>query len=93
MSSFSAARSVLRRASTIRNAASKGSSQATASHPPFRASTSNSRLSSRRIFRSPVEMSFCVETMLPYHTATSSALMNSMLSISQHGYGWLPEGS
>ncbi|KAI4378491.1 hypothetical protein MLD38_015963 [Melastoma candidum] len=54
---------------------------------------SNSPLSSRRIFRSPVEMSFCVETTLPYHSVTSSALMTSMLSISQHGYGWLPEGS
>ncbi|KAI4378332.1 hypothetical protein MLD38_015823 [Melastoma candidum] len=93
MSSFSAARSVLRRASAVRSAAPRGASLAAESRPPFRASTSNSSLSSRRIFRSPVEMSFCVETMLPYHTATSSALMNSMLSISQHGYGWLPEGS
>lgn len=44
------------------------------------------------IWRSPVEMSACAETMLPYHTATSSALMTSMLSISRRSYGWLPDG-
>uniref|UniRef100_A0A3N7FGT3 Uncharacterized protein n=1 Tax=Populus trichocarpa TaxID=3694 RepID=A0A3N7FGT3_POPTR len=42
--------------------------------------------------RSPVEMSCCVETMLPYRTVTSSALRNSMLSVSRRTYGWTPEG-
>ncbi|XP_041026622.1 protein NUCLEAR FUSION DEFECTIVE 6, mitochondrial-like isoform X1 [Juglans microcarpa x Juglans regia] len=55
---------------------------------PFRIPKQNPL--AHRIFRSPVEMSFCVETLLPYHTATASALLNSMLSVSR--YGWTPEG-
>lgn len=43
--------------------------------------------------RNPVEMSFCVESLLPYHTATASALMTSMLSISGQSYGWLSDGT
>ncbi|XP_038710722.1 protein NUCLEAR FUSION DEFECTIVE 6, mitochondrial-like isoform X2 [Tripterygium wilfordii] len=47
---------------------------------------------SHRLFRSPVEMSCSVESMLPYHSATASALLNSMLSASHHRYGWTLEG-
>ncbi|KAJ8761072.1 hypothetical protein K2173_000751 [Erythroxylum novogranatense] len=46
---------------------------------------------SHRIFRTPVEMSCCLETFLPYHTASASALLTSMLSISPRCYGWTPE--
>ncbi|XP_027160377.1 protein NUCLEAR FUSION DEFECTIVE 6, chloroplastic/mitochondrial-like isoform X2 [Coffea eugenioides] len=47
---------------------------------------------SARFFRSPVEMSsVSVESMLPYHTATASALLTSMLSVSPRSYGWTLE--
>ncbi|XP_017215962.1 protein NUCLEAR FUSION DEFECTIVE 6, mitochondrial-like isoform X2 [Daucus carota subsp. sativus] len=46
-----------------------------------------------RILRSPVEMSFALESMLPFHTATSSALLTSMLSVSPRTLGWTIEGS
>ncbi|XP_038708951.1 protein NUCLEAR FUSION DEFECTIVE 6, mitochondrial [Tripterygium wilfordii] len=91
MVSFAAARSILRSASARSAAArlaSRGSS-AKSAPSPFR--TSGSKPLPQRTFRSPVEMSSCVETLLPYHTATASALMTSMLSITRCGYGWLPE--
>ncbi|XP_022136011.1 protein NUCLEAR FUSION DEFECTIVE 6, chloroplastic/mitochondrial-like isoform X2 [Momordica charantia] len=56
---------------------------------PFRISTKPSF--SQCAVRIPVEMSFCVESMLPFHSATSSALMTSMLSVSPRSYGWLSE--
>ncbi|KAF9600282.1 hypothetical protein IFM89_005868 [Coptis chinensis] len=46
-----------------------------------------------RIFRSPVELSCVVKTLLPFHTATTSTLLTSMLFVSQPDLGWLPEGS
>lgn len=45
------------------------------------------------LFRSPVEISaVSVHTMLPYHTATASALLTSMLSVAPRSYGWTLEG-
>ncbi|XP_061341586.1 protein NUCLEAR FUSION DEFECTIVE 6, mitochondrial-like isoform X2 [Gastrolobium bilobum] len=88
---MSAARSFLRsaasRAAGVANLAA--GARATPSRSPFRIPKQSSI--SNRIFRSPVELSCCVESMLPYHSATASALMTSMLSVSRHSYGWTPE--
>ncbi|KAL8471202.1 hypothetical protein ACS0TY_028763 [Phlomoides rotata] len=63
-----------------------------ASPSPFRTASQNPL--SARIFRSPVELSsVSVLSMLPYHTATASALLSSMLSVAPRGYGWSIDGS
>ncbi|KAL6975875.1 hypothetical protein U1Q18_024672 [Sarracenia purpurea var. burkii] len=85
-----AARSVFRSAS-VRNGAARLASEAKAACSPFR--SSSRKPLSHRIFRCPAEMSACVGSMQPFHTATASALMTSMLVISRRGYGWLPEGT
>ncbi|XP_024991205.1 protein NUCLEAR FUSION DEFECTIVE 6, chloroplastic/mitochondrial-like isoform X1 [Cynara cardunculus var. scolymus] len=93
MTGAAAARSFLR-STSVRNAAARISSEAKCkgapSPSPFRFSTTKPL--SHRIFRCPVEMSVCLETMQPFHTATASALMTSMLTLSRQGYGWLSEG-
>ncbi|KNA15886.1 hypothetical protein SOVF_094170 isoform B [Spinacia oleracea] len=89
MASIAAARSIFR-STSVRSAASKFASGAKPASSPFRAPASNSL--SQRIFRCPAELSVCLETMQPLHTATASALMTSMLSISPRCYGWVPDG-
>ncbi|XP_024983477.1 protein NUCLEAR FUSION DEFECTIVE 6, chloroplastic/mitochondrial-like isoform X2 [Cynara cardunculus var. scolymus] len=83
-----AARSVFR-STSLRKAAARVASQPKAAPSPFRIPSRNSL--SHRIFRCPVEMSACLESMQPFHNVTASALMTSMLTLSQNGYGWLPE--
>ncbi|CAL0333847.1 unnamed protein product [Lupinus luteus] len=90
MASFSAARSIFRSCSATRSAF-RAASETKSARSPFRMA-SNKPLS-QSTFRLPVELSFCVESMMPYHTATASALMNSMLSVSQRrSYAWLLDG-
>ncbi|KAK1276358.1 hypothetical protein QJS04_geneDACA022468 [Acorus gramineus] len=85
-----AARSVLR-SSPLRNAAARFTSEArSAARPPFRLPKRTP--SQPRIFRSPVEMSCCVDSLMPLHSVTASALMTSMLSVSRRGHGWFSEG-
>ncbi|XP_004300265.1 PREDICTED: uncharacterized protein LOC101291628 [Fragaria vesca subsp. vesca] len=93
MASF-AARSMLRSAAA--RTTTLGSRVASAARPkpasaPFSIPKQNKNPISHAIFRSPVELSCCVETLLPYHTATASALLTSMLSVSQRSCGWTPE--
>ncbi|XP_073016702.1 protein NUCLEAR FUSION DEFECTIVE 6, mitochondrial-like isoform X1 [Primulina eburnea] len=89
-----AARSVMRlTAETSRIAAIRISAgvKAKAAPSPFRVS-SRTPLTAR-IFRTPVELSgVSLLSMLPYHTATASALLKSKLSVAPHGHAWTLEG-
>ncbi|WCJ29115.1 nuclear fusion defective 6 [Euphorbia peplus] len=82
--SATAARSVFR-SSAFRTARMASGPKAS----PF--ATSKKNPLSHPLFRSPVQLSCCVETMLPYHTATASALLTSMLSVSTRNFGWTAE--
>ncbi|XP_019175713.1 PREDICTED: protein NUCLEAR FUSION DEFECTIVE 6, chloroplastic/mitochondrial-like isoform X3 [Ipomoea nil] len=85
-----AARSVFRSATaSARTAATRLATGAKpkTSGSPFRIPTQKPLTA--RIFRSPLELSCVrVETMLPYHTATACALLNSMLSVAPRSRGW-----
>ncbi|KAL5226891.1 hypothetical protein ABZP36_015156 [Zizania latifolia] len=89
-----AARSFLRSAvassSSIRGAAARFASRSGPAPLPRRSSASAPRL----LLRSPVEMSgVCLETLMPMHSATASALMTSLLAAPvSRSFGWLSEG-
>ncbi|XXG66822.1 hypothetical protein AAC387_Pa06g0314 [Persea americana] len=84
------ARSVFRSGS-FRNAAAKLTTETKAARSSFRLPNQKPPSSARFLLRSPVEMSFCVESLLPLHSATSSALLTSMLAVSRPTYCWLSQ--
>ncbi|KAL3502698.1 hypothetical protein ACH5RR_037147 [Cinchona calisaya] len=86
----SAAVGYIFRLSAIRNAATRLSNQAKPSRSPFSSSSRTTSLSNR-VFRSPVEVRACAESIQPFHTATASALMTSLLTVSRCSNGWLTE--
>ncbi|KAK9706728.1 hypothetical protein RND81_07G148000 [Saponaria officinalis] len=90
MATMAAARSLLRSSSAVRSAATKFSGASKPKSNTFSIPKQNF-LSSSRIFRSPVELSCCVESLMPYHTATASALLTSMLSVAPRHFGWTLE--
>ncbi|KEH39182.1 protein NUCLEAR FUSION DEFECTIVE 6, mitochondrial isoform X3 [Medicago truncatula] len=83
-----AARSIFR-SSSISRSAFRLASEAKSARTPFR--IASNKPISQSAFRCPVELSFCMESMLPFHSATASALMTSKLVVSQRSYAWLPE--
>ncbi|KAJ9563092.1 hypothetical protein OSB04_008252 [Centaurea solstitialis] len=92
-----AARSAFRSSSAVRTAASRISaaakSNATSAPPRSAFRFPSQKPLSHRIFRSPVEMScMSVESLFPFHTATASALLTSMLSAAPRTCGWTLEG-
>ncbi|XP_051219412.1 protein NUCLEAR FUSION DEFECTIVE 6, mitochondrial-like [Lolium perenne] len=88
------ARSLLRSSSSLLRAAaparSSSSLGAGASRPSIRRALG---APPRPLLRSPVEASFCLESLLPLHSATAAARLKSMLAVpGQPVAGWLTQG-
>ncbi|KAL9243796.1 hypothetical protein vseg_017641 [Gypsophila vaccaria] len=94
MATMAAARSVFRSTSAARAAAAPFAAAAKSSAPrsAFRSPSASTLLNSSRIFRCPAELSACLETMQPFHTATASALLTSMLAVASRSSAWAPDG-
>ncbi|XP_051133866.1 protein NUCLEAR FUSION DEFECTIVE 6, mitochondrial-like [Andrographis paniculata] len=86
-----AARSVLRSAARGASARLSAGVKPMAAASPLR--ISSQKPLSARIFRSPVELSSVkLVSMSPFHTATASAVLISMLNVAPCGHAWSIEG-
>uniref|UniRef100_A0A0D9WQJ8 Protein NUCLEAR FUSION DEFECTIVE 6, chloroplastic/mitochondrial n=1 Tax=Leersia perrieri TaxID=77586 RepID=A0A0D9WQJ8_9ORYZ len=90
MAAAAAARSLLRSSASLLRAAParSASSSSSAARPHLRRALS----APPHILRSPFELSVCVESLLPLHSATAAARMTSMLAVPGRALGWLTEG-
>ncbi|XP_074586458.1 protein NUCLEAR FUSION DEFECTIVE 6, mitochondrial-like isoform X2 [Curcuma longa] len=86
-----AARSVLRSASLRGRTPRVGVTPAAPSRPPVRRLPNQRPAVAERYRRSPLAASFCVESLMPLHSATAAALMTSMLGVSHRNYWGLSE--
>ncbi|KAG6598206.1 protein NUCLEAR FUSION DEFECTIVE 6, chloroplastic/mitochondrial [Cucurbita moschata] len=92
--SSSSARTLLQRSSSSPPSASHLVSKPTMSAPlPSAKPSASSRFSVPKLtnFRLPVELS-SVQSLMPLHSATASALFTSLLSLHNNSWGCLSEG-
>ncbi|XP_066400720.1 protein NUCLEAR FUSION DEFECTIVE 6, mitochondrial-like [Miscanthus floridulus] len=85
-----AARSLLRSSASLLRAA-PAPVRSSAASATTRPSLRRALAAPPRLLRSPVESSFCVESLLPLHAATAGARMTSMLAAPGRGLGWLTQ--
>ncbi|KAG6532804.1 hypothetical protein ZIOFF_006657 [Zingiber officinale] len=87
-----AARSVLRSSSLRGRTPRVGRVMpATPSRHPLRRLPNQRPAVAERYLRAPLAASFCVESLMPLHSATAAALLTSMLGVSHGNYGGLYE--
>ncbi|XP_035821973.1 protein NUCLEAR FUSION DEFECTIVE 6, mitochondrial-like isoform X1 [Zea mays] len=86
---MAAVRSLLRSSASLLRAAPALARSSATTRPSLRRALA----APPRLLRSPVESSFCVESLLPLHTATAGARMTSMLAAPGQGLGWLTQGT
>ncbi|KAI0522336.1 hypothetical protein KFK09_004714 [Dendrobium nobile] len=85
--SVGAARRALLHCST----SSRGSLRRSASLPACASARATSRVLTSSTSRLPVEL-YIMQSLMPFHSATASALLTSKLSLKAGRWAWLSEG-